>query len=128
MFVHEHDGSIAIYSYPESVFEPTDFHTATLFGDSIYVVGSLGYQGTRRYGETPVYKLNVVTLEMDRLYTGGEPPGWIYNHRAAAVNPHAIRVWGGLVVTGSSTGESTEPNLGCFVLDLTRLVWRREVM
>src|SRR5262249_40902033 len=66
VFVHERDQSITIYGYPESVFPPTDFHTATLIGDFIYVIGSLGYLGTRRYGETPVYRLDLRTFQMDR--------------------------------------------------------------
>jgi len=61
---------------------------------------------------------------MDRLSTRGESPGWIYKHRAVAVNPQEIRVWGGLVVTESGKGESVTPHLGCFILDLIRLVWR----
>lgn len=126
VFVHERDGSVAIYGYPESVFPPTDFHTATLVGDSIYVIGSLGYQGTRRYGETPVYWLDVSTLRMYRLHASGKSPGWIYKHRAAAACPHGIRVWGGMVVTGGSGAESHEQNLGSFVLDVERLCWRRE--
>lgn len=126
VFVHEPRGSVAIYGYPTSVFPPTDFHTATLIGDSIYVIGSLGYQGSRHYGQTPVYKLNVHTLRMDRLDVGGESPGWIYKHRAVTVRPDAIRVWGGKVVTGTVSEESHEENLGSFVLDLDRLLWRRE--
>jgi hypothetical protein len=27
-----------VYGYPESVFPPTDFHTATLVGEFIYVI------------------------------------------------------------------------------------------
>jgi ankyrin repeat protein len=54
VFVHALDGGIEIFGYPEDVFAPTDFHTATLVGPYIYVVGSLGYQGTRRFNETPV--------------------------------------------------------------------------
>jgi ankyrin repeat protein len=47
VFVHERNGTVAIYGYPESVFPPTDFHTATLLDDYIYFIGSLGYAGTR---------------------------------------------------------------------------------
>jgi ankyrin repeat protein len=126
VFVHEPDGSVAVYGYPESVFPPTDFHTATLVGDAIYVIGSLGYRGTRRYGETPVYRLDIHTLRMDRLDASGEAPGWVYGHRAAALGPHRIRVWGGKVVTAGEAGESHDPNLGPFVLDLDRLLWHRE--
>lgn len=126
VFVHGPDGSIAVYGYPESVFPPTDFHTATLVGDSIYVIGSLGYPGARRYGETPVYRLDLRTLRMEGLHPSGEAPGWIYRHRAAAVAPHEIRVWGGTILTGSSGEESQEQNRGSFVLDLERLRWRPE--
>jgi len=126
VFVHERDRSVAVYGFPESVFPPTDFHTATLVGDSIYVIGSLGYQGTRRYGETPVYRLDVRTLRMDHLHASGEAPGWIYRHRAVAARPHGICVWGGKVVTRRDDTESHEENLGAFVLDLERLCWRRD--
>jgi hypothetical protein len=126
VFVHESDGSVAIYGYPESVFPPTDFHTATLIGDSIYVIGCLGYLGTRRPVETPVYRLNVHTLRMDRLDARGESPGWIYEHRADAVSASGIRVWSGTVVTGSGSGELHQPNHACFVLDLDRLAWFRD--
>jgi hypothetical protein len=126
VFVHERDGAVAVYGYPESVFPPTDYHTATLVGDFIYVIGSRGYSGTRRYGRTPVYRLNIHTLRMECLDARGEVPGWVYKHRAAAVSPHEIRIWGGTIVTGSGSGESHERNLGSFVLDLDRLLWRRE--
>jgi hypothetical protein len=63
---------------------------------------------------------------MDRLEARGEAPGWIYQHRAATVGSHRIRVWGGTVITGYGSEESNEPNVGSFVLDLDGLVWRRE--
>lgn len=126
VFVHDRDGSIAIYGYPESVFPPTDFHTATLVDDFLYVIGCLGYGGTRRSGETPVYRLHVRTLRMDRLDVGGDVPGWIYKHRAVAVASLGIRVWGGMVVTRKDDMEQHEPLSGSFLLDLDRLIWRRE--
>jgi ankyrin repeat protein len=126
VFVHERDGSIAIYGYPESMFPPTDFHTATLIGDAIYLIGSLGYAGTQRYGETPVYRLDLGTFRMERLHARGAAPGWIYQHRAIALPPHGIRVWGGMVVTVSDGGESHDKNSGSFLLDLEGLVWSRE--
>jgi hypothetical protein len=126
VFVHGPDGSVAIYGYPESLFPPTDFHTATLIGDSIYVIGSLGYQGTRRYGVTPVYRLDINSLAMERLDPSGEAPGWIYRHRAVAVDADQVRVWGGKLVTGTPGAESHDENPGSFVLDLDSLIWRRE--
>jgi ankyrin repeat protein len=126
VFVHERDGSVAIYGYPASVFPPTDFHTATFIGDAVYVIGSLGYQGARCYGETPVYRLDVHTLRMDRLNVRGDTPGWLYRHRAATLGSHKIRVWGGTVVTKSDSEELHEQNLSSFMLDLDCLRWCRE--
>jgi ankyrin repeat protein len=126
VFVHESNGMVAVYGYPESVFPPTNFHTATLVGDSIYVIGSLGYQGTRRYGETPVYRLDLHSLRMDRLQVSGEAPGWIFRHLAVAVHPPGIRVWDGIVVTSNDNKESYKQDLSSFILDLEHLRWRRE--
>ncbi len=126
VFVHEPDGTIAIYGYPEAVFPPTDFHTATLVGDFLYVIGSLGYQKNRRPGVSPLYRLDLRTLRMERVDARGKVPGWIYEHRAVAVPPHGIRVWGGTVVTGRLCGEAHRPNMDSFVLDLDHLLWRRE--
>jgi ankyrin repeat protein len=126
VFVHGRDGSLAIYGYPQSVFPPTDFHTATLVGSHIYVIGSLGYRGARRPGETPVYRLDIHTLRMEHVDAGGEAPGWIYQHRATAVKAHEIRIWGGTVVTASGSEESRQENAAAFVLDLECLAWRRE--
>ncbi len=125
VFVYEGDGTVAIYGYPEADFPPTDFHTATLLGDYIYVIGSLGYMGTRRYGETPVYRLDIHTLRMDRLDVGGEGPGWLFKHRAVAVSPHGIRLWAGTVAEGGDK-ELHDEDLGAFVLDLDRMLWLRE--
>lgn len=126
VFVHETDGSIAVYGYPEAVFPPTDFHTATLVGDAIFLIGSLGYRGTRRFGETPVYRLDVRTFRIDRLDALGDSPGWVYMHRASEVGRRQIRVWGGKVATEREGGESHDPNRGSFVLDLERLLWHRD--
>ena len=59
VIVHHPDGRLEIIGYPESLFPPTDFHTATLVGDRIIVIGSLGYQGSRVYGTTPVFALSI---------------------------------------------------------------------
>jgi hypothetical protein len=121
--VHGTDGSIAVYGYPEAVFPPTDFHTATLLGEYIYVIGSAGYQHTRQVGVTLVYRLHIHSLRMERLDTRGEGPGAIYKHRASVVSPHEIRVWGGKTMTKDGGDEDTP---AAFVLDVETLVWRRE--
>jgi ankyrin repeat protein len=127
VFVHTPGGSITLYGYPEAVFPPTDFHTATLVGDAIYLIGSLGYMGTRRYGQTPVYRLDTRSFRMERLEPAGEAPSWIHEHRADLVSPAEIRISGGTVVTASGGQEAHTPNPARFVLDLARLAWRREV-
>lgn len=126
VFVHGTDGSINIFGYPEDVFPPTDFHTATLIDGAIYVIGALGYEGTRRFGHTPVYRLDVSTLRMERLETLGEAPGWIYEHRAACVGRTEILVSGGQVATSSDGGpEVHTANEASFVLDVRDRIWRR---
>jgi ankyrin repeat protein len=126
VFVHGPDGSIAIYAYPEADFPPTDFHTATLVGDHIYVVGSLGYTGTRRFGETPLYRLDVRSLRMERLAATGRAPGWIFSHRAILVGPHEIQISGGKIAREADGREAHEASTDSFVLDVARLRWRRE--
>jgi ankyrin repeat protein len=126
VFVHGPDGSLAIYGYPEAVFPPTDFHTATLLGGSIYVIGCLGYQGARRPGHTPVYRLDLATFRMERVDVRGEAPGWIHGHRAQAARISSIRVSGGTVGTGPADREPHVENTRTFLLDLVRREWRRE--
>jgi ankyrin repeat protein len=127
VFVFDADRSVTVYGYPESVFPPTDFHTATLVGDFIYIIGSLGYMGTRRCGETPVYRLNVHTLQMERVQVEGDGPGWIHQHRAIVARPGQIRVWAGKVIKEEGDKEVCDENLATFVLDLDLLQWHREV-
>ncbi|MEP6961333.1 MAG: ankyrin repeat domain-containing protein [Acidobacteriota bacterium] len=121
VFVHS-AGGVEIYGYPEDVFPVTDFHTATLMGDSIYVIGSLGYQGARAYGTTPVFRLRVGIWEMERMEIAGECPGWIREHRAAALGPDQIGVTGGTVVVLDGS-EKHVGNERTFVLDVKRRVW-----
>jgi ankyrin repeat protein len=124
VFVHHLDGKITIYGYPESAFPPTDFHTATLLGDFIYLIGSLGYPGTRQHGETPVYKLDTKTFHIERLETSGTKPGWIYHHRAILSTPHEIQVLGGEILSLSEDKEVHSENSKAFVLDTEHLIWR----
>jgi ankyrin repeat protein len=124
VFVHDPDGTIRIHGYPDGVFPPTDFHTATLIGSHIYLIGSLGYAGTRHYGETPVYRLDTNTFRMERLETTGNKPGWIYKHRAIQSGSHEIQVTGGEVLTLSGGKEKYSENSTVFILDIEQRVWR----
>jgi hypothetical protein len=123
VFVHQPDGAIHIFGYPQSLFPPTDFHTATLVGDQIYIVGSLGYRGTRKYGTTPVYRLDTASLQIEQVETQGTPPGWIYSHRATLPSNHEICILGGEIVTNPGNTETHIDNDKCFILDISHLVW-----
>ncbi len=122
VFVHA-PGGVTIYGYPEAVFPPTDFHTATLIGGHVYLIGSLGYQGTRRFGETPVYRLDARTFRMERLVTTGDGPGWIYKHRGVLLGPHEIQVTGGKVATDVGGVEVHSDNRSTFILNAETLAW-----
>ena len=124
VFVHEPDGTIHIFGYPESVFPPTDFHTATLVGEHIYIVGSTGYSGARQYGVTPVHCLDTKCFRIDRVPTQGEAPGWIACHRAVHTVANEIRISGGNVLTHDGNKEISTGNESSFVLDTERLLWR----
>ncbi len=124
VFVHYSGGKIRFFGYPEDVFPPTDFHTATLLNDhSIWIIGSLGYVGSRRYGETPVYRLDTNTFRIEKRQISGESPGWIYKHAAVEISSGVIEVSGGKVVTSSGGKESHLENERKFKLIVERLEW-----
>ncbi len=93
VIVHDGKGGFQIYGYPREVFPPIDFHTATLVGEWIYIIGSLGYIDERG-SRTPVYRLNVNNFVIERVVTSGEDPGWISRHKATLVEDR-IEVTGG---------------------------------
>lgn len=76
------DGRLDIYGYPREVFPPTDFHTATIVGDRIVIIGSLGYPDDRRPGQTQVLMLKLDDLSVQEMPTSGAMLGWIHEHRA----------------------------------------------
>lgn len=122
VFVHHPDGTIQIFDYPKEIFPPTDFHTATLIGTDIYLIGSLGYHGERRYGTTPVYRLDTETFRMIELSSSGKIPGWLSRHTAVLISPQEIRVSGGKI----ATEEAYEDNAGVFIYHVGRQAWTRE--
>ncbi|WP_208351795.1 hypothetical protein [Pseudaestuariivita rosea] len=87
---------VRIFFYPASVFPPTDFHTATLIDDAIWIIGGLGYASDRQDGVTPVFRLDLADFSMHRVQTSGDAPGWISRHRAQ-VHGSRITVSGGKV-------------------------------
>ena len=123
VFVHAPDGSITIYGYSEGVFPPTDYHTATLIGRHIYLIGSIGYQGTRQFGETPVYRLDTDTFRIVCLQTSGQNPGWIYEHRAIQTASHEIQITGGKIALSRDGVEHHSDNADTFTLNIENLSW-----
>ncbi|HEU0201132.1 MAG TPA: hypothetical protein VFR86_11935 [Burkholderiaceae bacterium] len=124
--MHLPGGKICLFGYPETDFPPTDFHSATLIDDDIYVIGSLGYMNARRYGETPVYRLDTRSFRFERVDASGDAPGWIYQHRAGKVSAHEIRITGGKVVTCSGGAEQYRDNDTAYVFDTRANMWRIE--
>jgi ankyrin repeat protein len=123
VFVHHPDGRIEIYGYPREVFPPTDFHTATLVGRRIFLIGSLGYQGQRRIDHTPVYALDIDDLHIERVDTTGQKPGWISRHRAE-LRDGEIVVSGGKRMIEVNGEEDYVDDTGRFALSLRTMCWR----
>ena len=117
-------GTFDIFGYPEDVFPPTDFHTATFWAPYIYVIGNLGYQPSRRPGETPVYRLNCETWRMEKVQCAGDEPGWIHRHRAKLVGGDKIRITGGSLIAANQ--DDLVEDSGSYLLDLNSFRWTRE--
>jgi ankyrin repeat protein len=122
VFIHDGLGNFDIYGYPESVFPPTDFHSATLVGDYIYIIGRLGYPEQRRHRETPVYRLHIHTLAIEKVKTSGKNPGWISDHKAIyRLESNEIHVSGGKITTRKDYRDNPDD----YVLNLNNHKWYR---
>ena len=75
-----------------------------------------------------MYRLHVGTFEIERLSVTGEAPGWVFRHRAFLVAPHQIRISRGSIATLQGHDEVHTDNADTFVLDLERLLWRRDAV
>ena len=121
--VFQGDGTFKIFGYPKDVFPPTDFHSGTLVGNYIYIIGSLGYQNERIYHETPVYRLNCDTFKIEKVETTGDKPGWISHHKAYLKEKSRINITGGKVGIMIEGKEEYIENLVDYTLDLINLSW-----
>ena len=110
-------GGVQHFLYPRELFPPTDFHSATLVGDGILLIGSLGYPEARRDGDTQVLRLDLGDFSIAPVETQGEKPGWIHRHKAELTDA-GIRVTGGKIEPGYR--DRTETHL----LDLSTWIWR----
>lgn len=119
--VEDASGNIAIHGYPKDVFPPTDFHTATLVGTQLWLIGSLGYADLRREGETQVLRLDTYSMRMTPVITDGDGPGWISCHTAEYdAKENTVIVRGGKVWNGDY-----RDNQHTWALSLEALMWWR---
>lgn len=116
---------IEIYGYPKDVFPPTDFHTATLIGDRIIIIGCLGYPDDRRVGHTPVYAVDLSEYRISPISITGEMPGWVFKHEAEAGPDGVVTVRGGAVIEERNGEARYRRNVEEFALDTRSGVWRR---
>lgn len=116
------DEEIHILCYPFDIFPPTDFHTATVVRNDIWLIGSLGYVPLRRPGETQVMRLETEDYVISAVETHGDNPGWISQH-VAYHDPFTdeIRVVGGEVWQADATMRKNER---AYALSLNTLEWR----
>ena len=124
--VYEGDGNFKIFSYPQDIFPPTDFHTATIVGEHIYIIGNLGYINARINQETPVYKLNCQTFKIEKVNTVGQKPGWISKHKASYHEPsNKIYLSDGQVWRKIEGKTKYVDNHLDYALDIKSLEWRQ---
>ena len=119
------DGEYDIYGYPSEIFPPTDFHSATLVGNTVVIIGSLGYPDQRKPGTTQVLILNLVTISISSVQTSGSSPGWIHEHNATLEESgHSILVRGGKIDPGGEDASLVE-NIDDWRLHLADWRWER---
>jgi len=111
-------GGVDHFIYPDEVFPPTDFHSATLHSDQIWLIGSLSYPERRQEGTAQVLRLDLNDFSIHAVETAGDNPGWIHRHRAA-LDRDKIIVAGGKIEPGFRDNEET------YLLDLKTLIWKK---
>ena len=116
------DGEIAIHGYPRTVFPPTDFHTASLIGSDVYIIGRLGYPEDRRSRIEAVHVLDADSYRIRTVETSGDPPPWLHRH-VAEVDPvrRSIRISGGYC--GGQDLPVLVENLGIWELQIDSGTW-----
>lgn len=132
VIVFKPDGRVEIYGYPQKIFPPTDFHSATLVGNAIYIVGSIGYGEWRdhvlkhRKPFTPVFRLDCETMQIEEVATTGDAPSWLCKQVAtfnAAEN--AIDFTFGETWWLEGEQHQIKRNTDVYRLDLTTLRWSK---
>lgn len=111
-----HDGRVDHFIYPSDVFPPTDFHSATLLGQQIWLIGCLGYPEQRKDNQTQVLCLNVEDFSVSAVPTSGKVPGWIHGHRATRTDE-------GIVIMGGKIEPGYRDNGATFLLNTETHCW-----
>lgn len=111
-------GGVDHFIYPDEVFPPTDFHTASLHNDQIWLIGSLSYPERLQAGTAQVLRLDLNDFSIHQIETTGDNPGWIHRHRAA-LRKDKIILTGGKIEPGFRDNEDT------YLLDLETLIWKK---
>lgn len=120
VIVKHPNGEIEVYGYPKHIFPPTDFHTATLIGDEIWVIGSLGYKDDRQYSHTQVYKLNIYTYEIKQVPTRNSM-GWVNSHKAQYKDRQIVVTGGHILIEQNSPHQE---QIDTWALNLDTLKWK----
>lgn len=103
VIVRHPDGGIKVLGFPEDVFPPTDFHSATLMGGKLILIGNLGYPHQREAGKTQILVLDLDTWKIRNQPSAGDAPGWIHRHDAIPENGSII-IRGGKIWTSTDAG------------------------
>ncbi|MHB8954462.1 MAG: ankyrin repeat domain-containing protein [Pirellulaceae bacterium] len=123
VIIHDLSGTFQIMGYPKDVFPPTDFHSATYVDGFIYLIGGLGYHGSRRFGTTPIFRLDCETWKIEASQSSGDNPGWIYEHKARFIDPGILVVSGGKICKEIDAEEQHVENKDHFGLNLSDMTW-----
>lgn len=121
VIVENPDGSFEFYLYPKHVFPPTDFHTATLIGDDILLIGSLGYMDMREPGKTQLLRLSTKTFKIEPIEAIGDSPGWISSHHAEEAADNNILIYGGEILGADG---KFHDNTKQFLLNTDHWTWQ----
>jgi hypothetical protein len=95
VWIKHPDGRVQVIGYPEAIFPPTDFHSATLVDEWIYIIGGLGYVAQQQTLQTLVFRLHTHTRRMESVVTTGPAPQRIYEHGAMLQDDYMIEITGG---------------------------------
>jgi hypothetical protein len=119
------DDSVEIFGYPKDAFPPTDFHTATLLGDRVIMIGRLGYPEERHPGQTPVFALDPASYRIEEQPSHGERPGWIFGHEAVLGPDGVITIRDGEVYEEKDGKPRIRRNFDDFAYDPRSGIWTR---